>query len=420
LPTPSPTPTAGNYALLPLILGVGEHRNLTQADSSPTPSPTPTTPSQVELQAAVVSWNWSSAENVSSSSYDSQSGSVATAPDGTVYAVWAEQIATGRYQLAASIQTDGVWSTPTRFYLGQEPDLAVGPDGRVHLVYSNETFGNREIYYTYWTGSNWQASKNISNSSGASSQPAIAVTSDGELIVVWSDVIEESEYIQYAWQSDGAWNTYRVSASTGGSHPDIAVGEGGRVWVAWQVLEDDSYADIYAIYGTYNEGITWSQFALNISDSAASDSTLPCLAGAEASGTFLVWQEQDAGGNLAAYYADNVEYGEFWGEPTRLSSTEVQAQQPVIATGIAGAVHVGWDQGSEAVHIFKLPNSTWSTPATLANDASDVGDLAFSVGPDLALHALWSLPLTATNHEIYIRQGAFSWPVQVPLPLVFK
>jgi hypothetical protein len=332
--------------------------------------------------------------------------------------VWAEEVASGRYQLAASVRADGIWSAPARFYLGQQPDLAAASDGRVHLVYANEAFGNREIYYTYWTGSGWQPSRNISNSSGSSSQPAIVVTTEGHLVVVWTEELDGSDCVEYAWQTAGVWNTFRVPTSTGGSYPDIALGAQGRIWVTWQVPEDGTNRAIYGLSGAYDDGITWSQFALNISDCASSDATLARLTGSAHTGAFVAWQQHSATGDDAIYYADTLQYGEYWSKPVGLSAGGVQARLPAIAAGAAGAVHVGWQQENTAAHAWRFPGTDWSAPEVMSGDATEVAELSLSVGPDLGLEALWSQSAVVGNRELYGRQGALAWPVHVELPLL--
>jgi hypothetical protein len=108
----------------------------------------------------------------------------------------------------------------------------------VHLVYANEFAGQYDIFYTTWTGDGWATPENVSNTSGTSSQPALAVKPDGGLILVWTDTTEGYNRIYYGWKDNGVWNTYFVPASSGGSAPDVTVGKNIAVWVTWQVLEE--------------------------------------------------------------------------------------------------------------------------------------------------------------------------------------
>jgi hypothetical protein len=72
--------------------------------------------------------------------------------------------------------------------------LAIAPDGKVYIAWHDDSGGDPEIYVRRWNGSNWAevgggsaSGGGISNNSGESSRPSIAIASDGAPYVAWED-----------------------------------------------------------------------------------------------------------------------------------------------------------------------------------------------------------------------------------------
>jgi len=71
----------------------------------------------------------------------------------------------------------------------QEPSLGIDSDDNPRVVWSDDSSGNKEIYYRKSTnlGADWTAAQRITSTSGVSSQPVIAIDVNGELNLIWSD-----------------------------------------------------------------------------------------------------------------------------------------------------------------------------------------------------------------------------------------
>jgi len=69
------------------------------------------------------------------------------------------------------------------------PAIATDPSGNIHVVWSDKTPGNSEIYYKRSTdgGSTWQSTKRLTWNSGDSRRPVVATDSGGNIHVVWED-----------------------------------------------------------------------------------------------------------------------------------------------------------------------------------------------------------------------------------------
>jgi hypothetical protein len=416
-PTVTPTPRATAPTIRQAFLPIVARFAISKAELL-------SAPTEVTLLAepqprAAVAWSWSSPITVSASADDARAASLAIAPTGVAYAVWEEYIPGVGTLLHSSRRLEGEWSTPLAFYAGEDPYVTVTSDGVAHLVYANECFGTYDIYYCTWTGSGWSLPENVSRTSGTSSQPAIAHKSDGTLIVVWTDTTEGQTRIYHGWKASGVWNTYVIPASSGGSAPDVAVGEGQRVWVTWQLREVADPSSRYDVYAIHGNGIQWNSFAINISESTGVDSLAPRLAGIANVGCFLVWQEGYAPG-ANVYVSDNLVSLDWWAAPYALSASN-QAERPAVAASLARDVHVGWEEGLSLQHRRRDPLSgAWQSAASIITSTKSVGALALAAGADRSVDALWSEDTSPSRRDMRYSHGHFVWPYDLTLPLILS
>lgn len=108
------------------------------------------------------------------------------------------------YYRSYDISND-VWSDPELFHTATLGDfyyaslyrsLATGPDGTLHIVLSDAITGNTEIYHASRGEGGWSEKIQLTNATGASAWPAVAVTSENRVYVVWLD------------NRDGEWGLY--------------------------------------------------------------------------------------------------------------------------------------------------------------------------------------------------------------------
>jgi hypothetical protein len=125
------------------------------------------------------------------------------------------------------------------------PDVAVGSDGEVHIVWMDSRNGEFEIYYAAKSKS-WSNFR-ITNFTGNSSYPSVCVTVDNIVYVVWQDSRNGGWDIYYCTRSSsGAWSSSansgtdtRLTAMAGDSKfPDVVAGPDGRVHMVFQMDVD--------------------------------------------------------------------------------------------------------------------------------------------------------------------------------------
>jgi hypothetical protein len=136
----------------------------------------------------------------------------------------------------------GVWSVV-------HPKIAVDLNGNPIICWAEYASGNWEIYVKRWDGSGWvemgkgsASGGGISNNTGSSVEPAIAVGGDNEPVVCWRDRTSGNAEVYVRRWSGATWvEIGSGSGSRGGishdgqssMHPDIAIGPDGNPAICW-------------------------------------------------------------------------------------------------------------------------------------------------------------------------------------------
>ena len=131
--------------------------------------------------------------------------------------------------------------------------IAIGLSGDIHVTWHDNSPGNFEIYYKRSTdgGTTWQPTKRLTWNSGNSSYPAIAIDPSRNIHVVWSDDTPGNYEIYYKRSTDGGatWTTQRLTWNSGeSSYPAIATDPSGNIHIVWR----DNTPGNYEIY--YKKG----------------------------------------------------------------------------------------------------------------------------------------------------------------------
>jgi hypothetical protein len=149
-----------------------------------------------------------------------------------IHLAWGDETP-GNYEVFYKMSTDygATWVNNKRLtwnlaYSG-EPDIALDSGNGIHIVFSDSTFGNAEIFYkkSLDGGISWSG-KRLTWNAGTSSNQVIAVDSNAYIHVVWEDSSPGNREIYYARSQDGgmSWSKTRLTWNIGASgHPCITV-----------------------------------------------------------------------------------------------------------------------------------------------------------------------------------------------------
>ncbi len=201
--------------------------------------------------------------------------------------------------------------------LSIHPDIAAAPDGTIFIAWADGSSGNQEIYVRQWDGSQWAeigehsaSGQGISDNTGLSTSPSLAVDPDGIPYVAWSDLSSGSAAAVYVrrwngvlWEEvgDGSATNFGISESYSGPTnsvtPVIAIDSSGRAYVAWSQYTGTHFN----VYVKRWNGVSWEEVGNGsasgdgLSNSSLCDSVQPALAVGPNDVPVLAWQEACAG-----------------------------------------------------------------------------------------------------------------------------
>jgi len=293
---------------------------------------------------------------------------------------------------------------------------AIAVDGaNVYVTWYDITPGNYEIYFkrSLDGGSTWQAAKRLTFNSGFSGNPDIAVNGS-TLYVVYEDDTAGNRDIFYRKSADGgaSWQSAkRITNNAGESYdPYIAI-SGANVCVVWW----DNTADNFEIYfrKSIDGGASW-QSAIRLTNKA-NDSCYPEIVG-YGSYIYVIWEDMESG-NLEIYFMRSIDGGATWQSEKRLTNNAGTSQYSAIAVGgLLGAnLYAVWTDSTSGNYDIYFRRSldkgvTWQASHKLTNNSG------ISLHPVIAasgsnIYVAW-YDDTPGSFEIYVRKssdGGANW-----------
>jgi hypothetical protein len=166
-----------------------------------------------------------------------------------IYVVWYDDTP-GNYEIYFKRSGNGgaSWGDNKRLRaanLGDAYSPAIAVDGlNIYVVWHDYTPGDSEIYFrkSDTGGGNWITKKSITNNAGGSYSPAIAVDSS-DIYVVWYDDTPGNSEIYFKKSNDGGvtWTAgKKLTNNTGNSATPAMAVDGSNIYVVWS---DDTPGD---------------------------------------------------------------------------------------------------------------------------------------------------------------------------------
>jgi hypothetical protein len=189
---------------------------------------------------------WGGAVNIYNDDWNS-SADIAIDTSGNIYVIWHN--ASGdkqRIYCSRSLDNGTTWNDPVKIsniksdrWVFTYPAIAVDNSGNINTVWHDAPEGNKEIFFSRSTnhGISWVKAVNISNNPGESENPSIEVDNAGNIYVVWRDDSHGNDQIYFSRSIDNGltWNPFKnVSNNSGTSwNPAIAIDSVGNINVVW-------------------------------------------------------------------------------------------------------------------------------------------------------------------------------------------
>jgi hypothetical protein len=286
------------------------------------------------------------------------------------------------------------------------PAIAVDSGNHIHVVYSDNTPGNKEIFYKRSTngGVSWTI-RRLTWSSGHSNDPTIAIDSGNHIHVVYSDDTPGSPEIYYRRSTNGGgtWSVRRLTWTSAPSHtPAITADSSNHIHVVWKEYKH-GVPEIYYKRST-DGGATWTTERLTWS-SGLTD--FPAITVDSSNHIHMVWQDSTPG-NFEIYYRRSTNGGDTWGSVRRLTWTSGLSNSPEIAVDSSNHIHVVWSDGTPgAIDIYYKRSTnggvTWTTKRLTW---SSLPSISPSIDTDSSnnIHLLWQ-EYTPGNYEIFYKKG---------------
>src|ERR1700680_1223158 len=260
--------------------------------------------------------------------------------------------------------------------------------------------------------------KNVSNNSDYSLAPQIAVDAAGNINVVWEDDTATNSNILFSRSTDGGvtFSTPKnVSSSTGfSSNPRISVDSQGAIDVVW-VDNTPGNQDIFFSRSTDN-GLTFST-PQNLSNDSA-DSGNPQMAVDATANINVVWENENI--TFGIFFSQSSDGGVTFSKPVNLTTNSTGSFSPQLAADSAGNINVVWEDDFSAQSDISFARSTgkgttltFSAPMNLSNNSGASVGAQIAVDSGGNINVTWMDNTTGNNQILFRRspdQGATFLP----------
>ncbi len=212
----------------------------------------------------------------------------------------------------------------------------------------------------------------VSPAGKIASAPAIAVTRQGSVHIVW----QQDGGLWYRNWRNGVWSAIEQVAVEGES-PTLATDPYGEiVYLAWE----QEFGGNYEIFARKWDSVNGWSAPHNVSSNDGGSSAAT-LAVSPTGQIHLIWADTTPG-TSTLYHAISTD-GESW--PVALPITNAKGSNPAAAFDAAGALHVAWQYRASFAENLRIwtaryANNAWSAPVAI----TDGSQQAFS--PDMAGH----------------------------------
>jgi hypothetical protein len=247
----------------------------------------------------------------------------------------------------------------------EHPSMALDSKGTVHLVWNDDTpgygqaAGNEQILYAFKPkGDSWTAPVNVSNTLYSGRFPSIAVDNNDNLHLAWQQWISGRGWVIFYSQKhpDSTWSIPETIIATGGNvTPKIGVDNSGFVFMVW-------YAGGYsgALYFSMRQSDgNWTLPKAISQWGYVSKSNYP-MAIDRAGKVHVAWYLWD-GGNFTNVFYTMWDTNGNWSQPSLLFAIDSFAFSPVLASDNNGNIHIAWND-STLIYMVKSPEGNWSAP----------------------------------------------------------
>ncbi len=271
--------------------------------------------------------------------------------------------------------------------------MAIDLDGRIHVVYTNQTGSFFHMYYARSVdgGSTWTAWKDIIGDTSIAAlrpvYPSISVGPDNTLHVAWNDWRENDPFtngpyrIYYMRSFDGGI-TWEHPRRVSGQHamsaelPCLSVDLNGRVHLVWQLRDPSSSQAAGPVYYTRSlDGGTTFEAPRQLSATGGPNGRPRfSISGTNGDLLAIAWQDERVDPRGDVYLDVSIDGGRTFSERVGQASSD-REEDPDAIISDDGAIHLAYTRYGSNGAVIEVRNSndgaiSWSPPVVLSEARS--------------------------------------------------
>jgi hypothetical protein len=138
-------------------------------------------------------------------------------------------------------QAGGAWADAVQAAHGAKdannPAIALGPDGQVHVAYFTYVRGETDVWYMVGGPGGWSVPQRVNGEGESAVRPSLVVRPDGTACVAWVGQSNSTTYVDFAQRSaSGNWSaSQRVSGNdSGADNPSLTASSAGDLAVFFE------------------------------------------------------------------------------------------------------------------------------------------------------------------------------------------
>lgn len=359
---------------------------------------------------------FSAAKSVSNNTDFSMTPQVAVDAAGNINVVWEDDTANNSNVLF-SRSTDGgtTFSAPKNLSNSTgysfNPRIAVDSNGGINVVWVDNTPGNQDVFFSRSTdgGASFSAPQNLSNDTPDSASPQIGVDSSGNISVVWEN--DDITYgIMYRHSTDGGVTfstvTNLATNTTGSFGPQMAIGVDGSISVVWE--DDFNFQSDISFSRSTDKGVSFSA-SKNLSNN--SGNSFSAQVAVDLSGNIEVAWTDNTPGNAEIVFTHSSDGGATFAGTKNLSNSPGDSGSALLGVDANGNIYVAWQDNVPPAFnkdIYFAHSSdggtTFSAPTNLSNNVGNSINPFMSVDAGGVINLVW-MDRTPGNASIFFTRS---------------
>jgi hypothetical protein len=358
----------------------------------------------------------------------------AVADSGGLHFFWSRadgnEIFYGRWDEDGASQPSAVLSSPTGH--ADAPSVAMSRTEHLMVVWSDSKEG--EIFFSEVpvanaaVSPNWLEPQLLTENVTSARAPSIAVAADNTIYVAYAVPLNEERgiYVVQSHDDGRTWSEPAVvfdGATAGWSmlaEPELTIGEDGRLHALWARTSLSAQGEPEALYyaNSLDGGQTWSDPTLVVEASVVQHTVV--TVGSRT--VYLVWLENDHG-RLTLTYSESRDAGLSWSPAALLSGYEEDAAPFGAMVDWSGRMHLLQLEGS-TLHHWMRQEDAWEEGDTMAldRDVTVTGAplaVVTSADGDLFVGYVGRYFNEEANDEedgLFVASRSLTYPAETPTP----